>query len=172
MKMRSGMKRLDWLVGWLPSELMNDPSNTHHTLCGPVERAYPITGSGGSARLARQMSSTFSYSWTGSRPVGLSQIKTRNEKEGRGTFHFLSLSLSLYLYFASRCPPVSQLTTLTTLLTLSPQLATNLSSIFRHLLIIIPIPAVLLVPGQGQLAQKIPRHPSTHNVQVYELIPT
>jgi hypothetical protein len=148
---------------------MNDPSNTH------TERAYslhPITGSGGSARLARQMSSTFSYSWTGSRsrPVGLSQIKTRNEKEGRGAL----TALSLYLYFASRCPPVSQLMTLTTLLTLSPQLAINLSSIFRHLLIqvIIPIPAVLLVPGQGQWAQKIPRHPSTHNVQVYELIPT
>ena len=61
----------------------------------------PITGSGGSARLARQMSSTFSYSWTGSRPVGLSQIKTRNEKEGRGTFHFLSLSLSLFHFTMS-----------------------------------------------------------------------
>jgi hypothetical protein len=83
-----------WLAAWLPSELMNDPSNTHLVWASRTcIFTSPITGSGGSARLARQMSSTFSYSWTGSRPLGLSQIQTRNEKEGRGAFTALSLSL-------------------------------------------------------------------------------
>jgi len=167
MKMRSRMKRLDWLVSWLPSELMNDLSKWvpgTRPVCGSVGRSCyvhhsPITGWIGSAR---QRSSTFSNCWTGSRP--LVSLKS-NERARKRRVGGLCL-LSLYLYFASRCPPVSQLTTLMMILSLSPQLATNLSSIFRHLLIIIPIPTI------PQLAQKIQRHPSTHNVPVYELIPT
>src|ERR1700730_16204205 len=47
---------------------------------------------------------------------------------------------------------------------------TNLLSIFRHLLIVIPIPIVLLVPGLRQLTHKSPRPPSIHSVLGYELI--
>src|SRR6266581_7773392 len=42
MKMRSRMKRLDWLVSWLPSELMNDLSKWvpgTRPVCGSVGRS-------------------------------------------------------------------------------------------------------------------------------------
>ena len=61
------------------------------------------------------------------------------------------------------------------ILTLSPRL-TNLSSIFLHLLIIIPVPsAVLLVPALGLMALKmLRRRTPMHNLILlaYGLIPT
>lgn len=80
MKMGSRMKRLDLLVGCLPFELMNDPSNTH-----------PITGWIGSARQGGvRLFFIFLDRFTACR--------SQNE-QGKGE---LGLSLlSLYLYFAS-----------------------------------------------------------------------
>ena len=100
MKMRSGMKRLDWLVGWLPSELMNDPSNTHHTLCGPVERAYSLqptdhrVGWISSARSADEFDffiflDRFTACWS---------LANQDEERKRGSGDFsLSLSLSIFI---------------------------------------------------------------------------
>lgn len=158
--MRSGTKRLDWLVSWLPSELMNDLSKTRLV----VGLGQTITADHRLDRLDSAESSTF-FQIAG--PVH--GRCSRSLKRVGGNF---ASSLYYLLYFASRCPPVSQLTTLMTILSLSPRITTNLSSIFRHLLIIIPIPTILLVPGMGQLAPRIQRHPSTHNVPTYELIPT